>query len=507
MKLHHVPHLVLGVSTQASPDEASLGFARSTKRLKQSTETPFSVEDLTSALAMLEGSGSLDAALIYNLPADPAILDGWTPEAAEAARLQSADNPEEAAVGFLHQALREMLTWEWEAAESSCKEVLRLGQREEIRDEALNVLALSLAMRGESQKAISALKQAVEGEWNLALQQNLGILAIETDPELAAVQATYWLDSAATPEDRESAILRILGMWMSLQSDSDEDDGDEVAPPPRILEALRQAMHQDLSQESFQTLGTFLARTDREWVLKASNWARSPHGATASANIIYARAEGLEEYVEYLVENARSQTVADRNAINQMLLGMNDLMLREQDATGPASVCIGLFDGGLDFSSFERVLARPLAVREICLSLVKEEAEPLEQVLDWLIEARRATPALDLSPESKQMLQEIHSSAGDIASAVYHDSRINDARQVQQSLMEINALHASSSGRRQINRAGLREAARNMQNWCSDTRRIHGKCMEVCEAPDLRTAWSEFMAGVSGLEANVRNYL
>lgn len=507
MKLHYVPHLVLGVTSAATPDEASVGFARAAKRVKRMEDPPFSVEDLTSALALIEGSGDDSLTFSYCLPANPDVLKNWDISRAEAAVAQAEQDAEQAALGSLQIALNLLLQWKWAEAESSAKDALRLSHVEAVRDEALNLLALALAMRNEDGKAIAALKQAVEGEWNLALQQNLGILAMENDPELAVTQATFWLESAQTVEERESALFRVLGMWMSLQEDAEDDDDDEAPLPPRLRDSLRRALTEDLSRDTFQSLGTFLARRDRDWIIKPSNWARSVHGNSVVANLVLARAEGFGEYMDYLVENTNNPTAAIQSEINSLIQGMNQLMIREDDAIGPASVCIGLFDKGLDYSNFERVLARPLTVREICLSVSEDDGEPVEKVLDWLEAAKDATAKLDISAEAREMLNDILGSAGNLVSAIYHDSRLTDAQRVQENLMEINSLHSYPGGRRRIDRNGLRRAAHSMQTWVLDTKRIHGKCLRLMTDDDLKQAWAQLITGVNQLEANIRNYL
>lgn len=504
MKRQHIPHLILGVPSNASADESSVGFARAAKRIKKMDESPFSVEDLTAALAAVESTSTSTSAFVFALPSDPEILDGWTSEAAEVARAEEHKDAERAAQGHLVAAIDLLFGWEWTDAEAAAKEVLRLSNVETTRDEALNCIALSLAMQGENDKAVAALKQAVEGQWNFSLQQNMGILALEGDPELAANQATYWLEAAKTAEEREQALLTVLGMWMSLR-DGDEED-EEVPLPSRILASFRQALAAELPEDTFRLLGTFLAQNDKDWILKASNWAGGPLGNTETANLIFARAEGFDHFLDFLMENAKSRSNVVQESINRLVSDMNEVMFTEEDALFAAGICTQLFDRGLDFSSFERVLARPLTVREICMAVGGDDGEPVEKVLDWLIQAKAAIASLEVTEESKGLLRDVTGSGGNIAAAVFHDSRMDDARRIYENLQEINALHASYGGRRRINKAGLREATSAMSRWCSETRRIHEKCMKVATSEDLRKAWNELMTAIAGLESNIRAY-
>lgn len=505
MKRQHIPHLILGVPSNASPEESSMGFARATKRVKKLDQSPFTVEDLTAALASVESASKRSSAFVYSLPSDPEFLVGWTAEAAEFARAEEHQDVERAAAGHVVTAVRSLLEWKWDDAETSAKKALRLSHVEATRDEALNCLALSMAMRGETDKAVAALKQAVEGQWNVSLQQNLGILALEGDPELAANQATYCLEAAETVEEREQALLTVLGMWMSLRDGEGEDE--EIVLPTRIRMSFRQALAAELPEDTFRLLGTFLAQYDKDWVLKASNWAGGPLGDTETASLIHARAEGLDHFLDFLMENAQSSSKAVQDSINRLVSDMNEVMFAEGDALFAAGVCMNLFERGLDFSSFERVLARPLTVREICMAVGGDDGEPVEQVLDWLAQAQAAIPVLDIIEESKDVLREVTGNGGNIAATVFHDSRMAYGQRIADNVQEINALHLGYRGRRRINKAGLREATSAMSRWCSDTRRIHGKCMKVATNEEIRSAWNELMTAVAGLERNIRAYI
>ena len=507
MKNQHISHLVLGLPTTASVEEASIGFARASKRIKKMEDPPFSVQDLTAALAAVESDSGQSLRFEFNLPADPETIIDWNEVRAGAAIDAAQSAPEEQASAHLYRSIQELLQWRWEEAEHAAKEVLKISDSEQTRDEALNVLALSLAMRGDMDRAISALKQAIEGQWNISLQQNLGILALEEDQELATSQATFWLDSATTADERREALLTVLGMLMSMQENATDDDSQDVTIPPRVLEAFRQAMASDLPEETFGLLGTFMGQNDRDWVLKASNWAGAPLGASPTANMIHARAEGFDHFVDFLMDNTGADSRPVQEAINRLVSDMNAIMLEEDTAVGPAGICINLFDKGLDMATFERILARPLTAREICLVVGDDGGEPVEKVLDWLVNAKHAASTFDGPQESRDLLLDIIGGSGDLAAAVFHDSRADDVRGIARNLEQVNYMSSTFGGRRRINKTALRQAAWEMRNWCLDTRRIHEKCMKVAVEEDVRQAWNDLMQGVYAVERNIQNYL
>ena len=83
---------------------------------------------------------------------------------------------------YLRNSFDHLLAGEWEEATDKAREVLRLTDDESLRDEALNLVACGYWQIGEDQKSIAALETALEGEYNSALQVNIGIVAQHLDP-------------------------------------------------------------------------------------------------------------------------------------------------------------------------------------------------------------------------------------------------------------------------------------------------------------------------------------
>ena len=218
------PHLLLGVQSDAHSSDAMVGFARASKRVKTSESAPFTIEDLTSALSEFE---TLDRAqefgLRYSVPANPSVFDVEASFIYKKAVLKQSDDltvvliediseeqKEKAGRTFLSSSVNSLLQWNWHLAVQHARSCLRLSNNEDERDEALNILAASLAMLGEGLKAIDALKKAVEGRWNLALQTNLALLATEIEPELAVAHMSYLVDGATTEAEKLKTCFFLL---------------------------------------------------------------------------------------------------------------------------------------------------------------------------------------------------------------------------------------------------------------------------------------------------------
>jgi hypothetical protein len=549
----------------ASTEDATISFAKAARRSKASPESPFQVSDLTAALSQIQGHATDDLVFEFKVPADPSLF-------AADARISAADVE---AFKMLVESIDLLLEWKWSESISLGKKILAKTDIESIRDEALNVIAAGLALSGDIEGGTAALKKAAEGEWNFALQQNLGILALKIDPELAANQSTYWLDAAETTEDRESAIFFVLKMWSSLEdspkpvatqafvpnpekttvtsftsmwpaimdallkysrvawmgftestplsfenglltvgvkdsgrynnveagghkerlrqaivdvleidtkivvvSGTKGVDGGGTEPPVaqdedkfhlpiRIRDSFRAAINQDLSLNTFSMLGMFLARNDSEWLENSKNWDSSPNSDTEVAQMILARATGLDEFIDFLVENAGSTGPEIAQARTNFISQLVDAMLEGEAAMWAASLAISLVGQGLPCDSMNNAMLRALAVREICLYLRENDGEPKDAFLDWLIDVREFNESLtDL--DLRDYLDLVLKSAATSFIVGYLIARNHELAKFEEQLNTIYAWSRNWNTKRRLNRPHARELSNQVLHWAKD---------------------------------------
>jgi len=450
--IEHAPRLVLGLASDAPEDDATPAFARASRRLKASPDAPFEVKDLTTALSHIEGHARDANFFEYKVPADPSVLT--------AVGIADSDG---AARETLSRSIDAVLTWNWLEAVDLAKDVLRQTQDEALRDEALNVLAASHAMLGNTESAIAALQQAVEGQWNYALQQNLGVLAVDHDPELAAHQATFWLDAADTREDRERAIRLVLNTWAQL-----EDDEEEWDLPGRIRDSFRTALGQDLNHDTFSLLGMFLARTDGQWVAQASHWGTSPHMSSETAAMILARAEGFEEYMDFLVATVHSTHEETVQARNGMISNLIDSMWQEESAMGAAGFAMALIDGGLPCSSINYALLRILTVQEIVLYMRQNGGEPKDEFVTWLHDAGSFLKDID-DTELRDSFQGLYGSVVSMYAVQFVIKRDEEFQSFTASLFTVHDMARRWGTRRRLNKFEARKLAIATKEWAEST--------------------------------------
>lgn len=452
--IEHAPRLVLGLPSDAPADAATPAFARASRRLKAAPNAPFEIKDLTTALSHIEGHAQDASFFEYKVPADPSVLTS-----------SGGLDGDSAARESLSRSVEAVLTWNWLEAVDLAKDVLRQTQDEALRDEALNVLAAGHAMLGNTEAAIAALQQAVEGQWNYALQQNLGVLAVDHDPALAAHQATFWLDAAETREDRERAITLVLNTWGQLDADDDDDEWDL---PERIRDSFRLALGQDLSHDTFALLGLFLARHDDQWVAQASHWSSSPHVTSETAGMILARAEGFEQYMDFLVATVTSTHEETVRARNGMISSLIDSMWQEDSAMGAAGFAMALIDGGLPCTSINYALLRILTVQEIVLYFRDNDGEPKDDFVTWLHDAGSYLRDIE-DTELRDSFQGLYGSVVAMYALQFVIKRDAEFQSFSTSLITVHDMSRRWTTRRRLNKYEARKLAVATKQWAETT--------------------------------------
>lgn len=463
--LEHAPRLVLGLPSTAPATEATVAFARASRRVRTNESAPFDVKDLTAALSQLEGHANDGMYFEYKVPADPAV------EHLDDARR----NVDGKAHEHLVEAMQCLMNWDWSEARDVAKLVLLETQSEDLRDEALNIIAAASALMGDMDSAIAALKQAVEGQWNFSLQQNLGILALKVDPVLAAHQSTYWLDAAESREDRERAIFLVINMW-AASGDEEEDHGLEI--PEKIRGSFRDALRSDLSSSTFALLGLFMARNDGTWMADPQNWMSSPHFGTDLAALVMARAEGFEHFVDFLVEQASSENPEIVQARDNFISELVDAMFEEDDSMWAAGLSLKLVEQGLPCDSLNNALLRVMAVRKICLYLQENGGEPKDELIDWLLEVQHFSQQ-QTDQELKEFIHGILVNASALFILRVISVREAEMMRFSDPLATVHSYSQRWTTRRHLNKQQARMLTFEVLNWANQTQSIIDRLREL----------------------------
>lgn len=261
---------------------------------------------------------------------------------------------------------------------SAAKSALMQAQTEQLKDEALNLIACAHWLEERDSEAISALQNALAGNRNESLQVNLGVVASTSNPETAALELARLVSESDSLELRSNAAMRAAGMWLNDENPWKSDVKDGM--PSAIRDALRIIVTEPITIETFVFVARVLSHKDSEWLANKGNLGRSPHGGTTEARVLCGRAAGFDQFIAELISIFRqpspSQWVTDeRDNFVDALINQS----KSDFEQGAALFLSGAIDKGLPVIDKHRILISPLSVLEICAVLGPENGEPQDR--------------------------------------------------------------------------------------------------------------------------------
>jgi len=564
------PSLVIGVPSNASRAELGAAFALASRRLKTSASSPFTIEQLTTALADLEENLKTPSLrLWYRVPANPDVVQmdktiairgvrfdvSNLPSDLELALAQDA-NSEDLACLTLAAAIRSLYSWKWENAGELARTCLRLSKEEELRDEALNVLAATLLARGEATKALDALRKAVEGEWNLTLQTNLAAVASETDPATAIDHMSYLIAGAADSEQRRQAALLAVALWKHSQGEEKgSDDEDDFDPLPRsVLDAIYGLLNSsDLTEENFYDLGMFLARVDGEKLSRVVNDNRTsnqvtdlglqnnpmvaelglqkiprPDGApgsgwlgesryrnSPSARLIEARASGFFDYVAAFgpITRAREDNSRPwiRNAVEQYVRALSQMVTSSEDSERQKIAIMHgykLFDTGMPTNTVQRVLLLVVLILNFD-EILQENGAPKDVMDEWLTYAFQniRDNKVEMEEDQKESLLDAIAAAAYTLVHFRHKEIIPTLREAYSQSTLIVQKTSGFFNSLTVDRTAVRAAARPVFDFCSESKKTYYRLLPMLRDEKARESVNTILGALGEIEGRLSAWL
>ncbi len=516
------PHLVIGMPSHAPKSEASRFFALATRALKQKPESLFTVEQMTTALSAVESGGSGEYTY-FAIPADPTAVTTQMTVNVAGSFCDTADSflaaigttipeneREEVSQVALNYALGELLSWNFESSLQLSREVLRLSRVERRRDEALNLSAAAYYLLGEPEKALDALKHAVEGEWNLELQANLSIVATDLDPQLAVSQMRFLIDNAPSGEMKLEAAMKAVGLWRSTQEElTGSPDEQDHAPIPRdLLDSVQEVLKDpEISENDFFSLGMFLADNDSERLKSSEAFAQSRWFNTASGQIVLARADGLGNYftnvVRIAAEDPRELPWVEETL--EHLVGWVNSAIMAEEGDFAASMGFNLLDQGLKITSLQRLVMCGLVVRSISKRFIDSDDLPNEKFFELVNQSRQALDELEQElggGETTDFVHNLINLAADMLAAIHHDFHISQLERFDSALAGINYQMGGFIRRMSVDRAKVSEVCRSIRQLCTSAEADLKQAQEISKNSELRIAIAELRHRISVTSAN-----
>ena len=509
------PHVVLGIPTHADREAASIAFARAARRVRNNASSPFSISDLTGALAQIEAnSGDQPYRLQYALPADPRVYrpghrlvltDGPHDETSDLDPLFDFDvsDQQRPALGFLflNAAIFRLFQWEWTRAEAYAKQCLKLSTQEEVRDEALNVIALSLAIRGQFAPAIDALRKATEGQWTLGLQVNLSILNYETDPRAAIRQMAFLISGERDSQRRLKACRLAIELWRRNEQALSQSGHDQ--PPYEVLHASRLLLADaEISEEDFYQLGNFLAQTDPD-ALKHSRCVEvSPHRRTPSGALILARMDGFDEFLKRLVSATPSEETLRpwiRQDLDNMIHAAVGLFAEDPKSGVATSVSLCLVTSGLDNTSLDRVLLKGLLVQALVSLCESPDECPKEDTINWLSEAKMGLRNLQLVDEQQELAVNVLQVSSSQLGIAFLRSNIELGQQAEGMVNRVSEVIGSARHSSMINRGAVRDALSGVFEWMRSVETLFPRLIALADDTQVKNHLQDFLQSTQAL--------
>lgn len=172
------------------------------------------------------------------------------------------------------------------------RECLRISTLEDIRDEALNLLAVALFADQNLPAASAALEKAVEDAFSDRLLANWAIVKSHAEPESASAS---WL---AVAEKAEHPALRGAAGLAVLEGASDDEDLTMLIP------VAREALFTDGNFDSAMAFLRVVGNHDEEW-LKNQDWTASPYYNHSGFRVRLALYHPDQDHLEVLGNSLR----------------------------------------------------------------------------------------------------------------------------------------------------------------------------------------------------------
>ncbi len=435
-----------------------------------------------------------------NALADPSA---WVPLRDVISEEDASAHPERAAAWQLDRALHDVFTWDLDAAHERARGALQHAEDEAIRDEALNIIGFVLHQRGEDDRAVAALEKALEGDYSGNLQTNIGIIAAEMRPEVAAHHIARLASEAPTLDLQMAAVRRSFGIWAS---NVEVWEDRELTIPAELVSSMRSLAVAVIPYADYVPLLQLLYAADDEWLADKANTAHGPNAESAARRVYVAKAcHDPSAYVEALAfeskkGNEESWFSDEKNSFVESLRAL--IFEDPGKAVGPASFAFAAIDEGLDLDDFDYVTLACGAGFSILGAISEEEGLPSDKVKDMIVTARRRADRLE--PEQQEVVRPLVAMATNAYGivlvkfhAAVHDSIVAGIRSLGYRL--------SGVPRYRIRWDEIANAMRPMASQARQSARELRSAVEVASDAELQGQMREVARGLESLATDMSN--
>ena len=367
----------------------------------------------------------------------------------------------------LRDALRAVLETRWSDALDMAKEVMRCTEREDLRDEALNLMACAHWQMGNDDEAIGALRSALEGEYNSALQINVGVVASNLEPVIATEHLGRLASEAPSAKFRVQAVNRGMQLWLAGLGEDDESP-----IPNQLLESLRSlavdGVHDPtITNDEYWDVLYPLSVHDSEWLTTSlANVSESAtHGREHMVDVAVARANNPADYVKAVGRLKASTSPWCREQRESIVDLVLTLQVNDPLSVFAAVMGMELLKTDITVPDYKAVKIRCLTLAGVCDSL-DEDAEPIDEVQRYLKDARDLMGSC--TPEEQADLKPFIGFAGKALLICLTSSRGSKVNVIAENTTNL-ANSILGIPRRRLNTTAIRDAVRPWREICRIT--------------------------------------
>jgi len=401
--------------------------------------------------------------------------------------------------------MQALFEWRWEESRELARFGLKISRCEQVRDEALNLIAAALFAVGDVDRSLNALKKAVEGDWNPGLQGNLALVAWDTQPDVAIRHMAYVIGDAErlSASQRLEAAELAISLWRESQANAtgSSDEDDHAPPSPALIDGIGSLLlDQDIGEEQYYRLGTFLARfsqasrSPRGFVLK------SRHSGTVSGELVRARASGFGEFLERLIQVGGQIEPGRRPWIDKdiedfvvaVASWFGDGEADKEQLKIAVSRTFAFMKHGLRLTTFNRVYIVGQMIRHLG-EVLDGDSLPADQFVTWWHLGKSSVHALSAEEQSKgrDFLIELFNVAGNVLGLLHHRALLSSASNAEQRYNEIARLRWITSEAREVLQA--------IVDWCREAEAAYRSVLPVVTDHDLKSEMTRISSAIASM--------
>lgn len=457
------------------------------------------VRELVSLLASPTTSAPSDALL-----GDPSVWRPLIDAGVPANGSGGARNAEYAGVSALVRSAQALYEWRWEEARHLAREGLRSSRREAVRDELLNVIACSFWLDGEPDLALSALDNALEGEYTDELLVNASVVASELEHHTARDRLVRIAREAPSVHQRSMAAERALFLWLNDDARIWEEDDEGL--PIEIRDALRPLIREELPDDRYLRLLRVLAFHDDEWLAGQGMNMFGRRSTSAMVRVFKARASGLDDFARALAAEIRAGSteewlLRERDSIVE---SATEVLFERNDEFAAAFFGLSLIDADLPMAASQSIPLRCLTVASITSNIDSDESEPNLRFIDLVVGCSRDVHLVD-EDDQDRMWRLITIAAERLAAAYFghRAEQFDDAMEAFRMIM----VRVGSIPTRNLNKVAVRENLAPIREFLHDTWVILNKLRPHLEDYQLASAVDSIISQASDAETRMLGVL